>query len=468
MPRHVLGALLTLLLLLGCAVAAVAQEEVLTFDPFGEVRCFVPPKAPRQVVVLLSGVDGLGPMDEAIAQELNAANVLVIGVDIARWSKAVAASDEDCPNSSLELENLSKFVQKRLELPRLITPVLVGRDAGATLVYANLVQAPETTFLGGVSLGFAPELPMPKELCLGKALHQELKNGILSFAPVTTFPLRWQVISPAGQRHLTPREVRLFQRGMDGAGQTIIPGGSLSSFARFWAQPLRRAVLRMAKLGAVKGPGGELAGLPLVEVDSDVDTDYVALFYSGDGGWAPLDADLSDHLSDHGVSVVGVNSLRYFWIRKTPEVLAEDAARILTHYMKEWDRSKVVLIGYSLGAEALPFIANRLPPELRGKLVLVAMLSPGTATDLEFDVSDWVSEDQNTPLHIELKPEVDKVGPGTVVCLYGVEDDEALCPLLNKQEAKVIGLPGSHHFNGDHARLAKEILSALGIKADDL
>jgi len=120
-------------------------------------------------------------------------DALVVGVDLPQWAQAVAAR-KDCPNSSLELEGLSKAVQKRLGLPRLTVPVLLGRAEGAALVYANLVQAPPETFLGGVSLGFAPRLNLGRPLCPGRGLVQRQDGRVLAFPPVTTFPLRWQVI----------------------------------------------------------------------------------------------------------------------------------------------------------------------------------------------------------------------------------------------------------------------------------
>jgi type IV secretory pathway VirJ component len=46
------------------------------------------------------------------------------------------------------------------------------------------------------------------------------------------------------------------------------------------------------------------------------------------------------------------------------------------------------------------------------------------------------------------------------VCIYGVDDDDTLCPSLPKQNRR-IGLPGDHHFQGDYETLAKTILQQL-------
>ena len=48
-------------------------------------------------------------------------------------------------------------------------------------------------------------------------------------------------------------------------------------------------------------------------------TDSFAIVMSGDGGWAGLDKDVAQALSAHGIPVVGLDSLRYFWSPRTPE-----------------------------------------------------------------------------------------------------------------------------------------------------
>jgi len=48
------------------------------------------------------------------------------------------------------------------------------------------------------------------------------------------------------------------------------------------------------------------------------------------------------------------------------------------------------LIGYSLGADVLPFMASRLPSELLNRVELIALLGPGTEVDFEFHLTDWI------------------------------------------------------------------------------
>ena len=58
-------------------------------------------------------------------------------------------------------------------------------------------------------------------------------------------------------------------------------------------------------------------------------------------------------------------------------VAEQDVDRILRHYLAAWDKRNVVLIGNSQGADVLPFVVNRLPPHMRARVCLTALLSLG-------------------------------------------------------------------------------------------
>ena len=106
--------------------------------------------------------------------------------------------------------------------------------------------------------------------------------------------------------------------------------------------------------------------LPLVEVPApDSNTDTLCVIVSGDGGWAAIDKGISAALAKQGIPVVGLNALKYFWSARTPDQSAKDLERILRHYLAAWKKQKVLLVGYSFGADVIPFMATRLPDDLR-------------------------------------------------------------------------------------------------------
>lgn len=87
------------------------------------------------------------------------------------------------------------------------------------------------------------------------------------------------------------------------------------------------------------------------------------------------------------------------------------------------------------------------------------LLSPGERADYEFHVGNWLGGDSGHGLPIA--PEMRRLAADRTVCVYGQEDDQALCPHLPAGSVQVVRLPGDHHFQGDHAALARLILGRL-------
>src|SRR5881628_1208854 len=112
-------------------------------------------------------------------------------------------------------------------------------------------------------------------------------------------------------------------------------------------------------------PLPKVDNLPLIKVPAKAPgRDELAVLLTGDGGWAQTDKGLSEALTKGGIPVVGWNSLRYFLKRRDPDRSAKDLERILRHYLPLWHKERVILIGYSFGADVMPFLASRLPPDL--------------------------------------------------------------------------------------------------------
>jgi type IV secretory pathway VirJ component len=153
--------------------------------------------------------------------------------------------------------------------------------------------------------------------------------------------------------------------------------------------------------------------------------------------------------------VVGLDSLRYFWTPRTPESVAADVDRILRYYLAHWGKSHAILVGYSQGANVLPFTVNRLPEATRGKIALVALMGLGQTANFEFHLSNWVSKDKSG---IPILPEFAQSASVPVVCLYGEDESGSLCPQLPAGTAQVVKVQGGHHFGGDYEQLAKVLL----------
>ncbi|MDB4947674.1 MAG: virulence protein [Gemmatimonadetes bacterium] len=196
--------------------------------------------------------------------------------------------------------------------------------------------------------------------------------------------------------------------------------------------------------------------LPLVEypVSGPSRGDLMAVVMSGDGGWSPIARNLSSRLARAGIPVVGWNSLRYYWHPRSPQEASEDLQKIVDVYGPRWHRRRVLLVGVSFGADALPFLVNLLPAQERGQVAGVALLSFGRDAAFEFHLRDWLRA--RPPTRYFTIPEARRLAGTPLLCVYGTGDDVTRvgCPLLRATGAHVVQLPGGHDFAGDYARVA--------------
>ena len=205
----------------------------------------------------------------------------------------------------------------------------------------------------------------------------------------------------------------------------------------------------------------ELKDLPIVEVSGNSgEGQLFAVMISGDGGWASIDRDVSGVLASNGIPVVGLNSLKYFWKHRSPEECAADLSIIITHYMKLWKKEEVILIGFSFGADVLPFMATRIPYEQFRRVPLIVMLSPGEKADFEFHVMNWFSSVSDNDSRAIL-PELAELKGKKLLCFAGEEETESLCFRLEDKFGKRIIMPGGHHYNGQYEKIASIIMKEL-------
>lgn len=459
--------LLSLVALLLCTgFAAGAQEGALRFGRFGPVTLYRKSPHPSHIVLFVSGDGGwnLGVVD--MAEALSTLDALVIGIDINHYLKALEKSREGCSYAAADFELLSKFVQKRLDFAQYVLPLLVGYSSGATLVYATLVQSPPNTFCGAISLGFCPDLFLSKPLCRGYGLEWERgpKGRGYSFLPAKNLESPWIAFQGMIDQVCHPASTEAFVGQVKGGEIVRLPKvGHGFSVPRNWMPQFKETFLRLVSKGEAAAPSGvmELRDLPLVEVRArNPDPSIFAVIISGDGGWAGIDRDLGVSLAAHGISVVGLNSLQYFWKQRTPEGSAKDLERILRHYSAYWERDRFIIIGYSRGADVLPFMVNLLPPDLRDRVQLIALLGPGERIGFQFHLKEWI-EDLSSRETRPVLPEVEKLKGTKILCFCGEKEKDSLCRKMAADLAKVFTMPGAHHFGGNYAFIAEAILKEL-------
>jgi type IV secretory pathway VirJ component len=448
----------------GLSPAPAMDESTLSAGRFGTVHLYRQHPQPDHVVLFVSGDGGwnLGVVD--MARTLAGMDALVVGIDIIHYLRELGRSKEPCLYPAADFESLSKFVQKSLNYSHYIQPILVGYSSGATLIYALICQAPANTFRAALSLGFCPDLPLARAPCAGSDLawQADPEKGIYYFSPARHLKAPWIVFQGAIDQVCDTRTSRDFVSKVPGAQIVILPKvGHGFSVPRNWLPQFKAAFERLIEPPSPVASGAGLDDLPLVEVPArSAARRQLAVMLSGDGGWAGIDQQLAADLAARGLSVVGLNSLKYFWSARTPDSAARDLERIVRHYLNAWHKEQAVLIGYSLGADVLPFMAARLPAALRSRIGLIALLAPSRETAFEFHLSDWMGTGDRGKLY-PLLPEINRLQDVRTLCIYGELESDTLCRDALPDSVTRISLGGGHHFGGHYQRITGDILHAL-------
>jgi type IV secretory pathway VirJ component len=163
-----------LLFSLRAAVAApeaVDARAAVDYGRFGTISIERGAGEPRDVVLFLSGDGGWNLGVVSMARRLTDKGAVVAGIDIRHYLAQLEKSTEKCVSPAADLENLSRHLQAKLGLEHYLQPTLVGYSSGATLVYATLVEAPDGSFKGALSIGFCPDLDLKKPLCKGSGIE---------------------------------------------------------------------------------------------------------------------------------------------------------------------------------------------------------------------------------------------------------------------------------------------------------
>jgi type IV secretory pathway VirJ component len=441
---------------------ALAAEEQVQFGRFGTVTLYREAPEPHAVALFVSGDGGWNQGVVDMARAVAALDTLVVGIDIRTYLKALHGATETCTYPAADLEALSQFVQQHLRFSHYVTPILIGYSSGATLVYATLVQAPPGTFRGAISLGFCPDLDLSKPMCRGHGLESVPgpKGKGVVFQPTTTLEQPWIAFQGVIDQVCDPAATQSFVSRVPRGEVVMLPKvGHGYSVPRNWMPQLKEAVVRLTVPEVPVAVPAAVSDLSLVEVSATGDSPFLAVMLSGDGGWASLDKEVAGVLAGRGIPVVGVNSLQYFWKARTPDGLAADLARVLRHYLPAWHKSKVVLAGYSFGADVLPFAVSRLPAELRGAVALVALLGPSPTADFEFHVGSWLGRSSATALPVP--SEIAKLAGTRTLCFFGAQEDDSPCHGLAPALVTAVPMQGGHHFGGAYRAVAERMLAEL-------
>ena len=177
-----------------------------------------------------------------------------------------------------------------------------------------------------------------------------------------------------------------------------------------------------------------------------------------------LDQEVASRLHNEGVAVIGWSTLRYFWQARTPERFRRDLARVL-NVLPEGMR--LFAGGYSFGAEVVPIALAEDPrsePAL-GRIQGLVLIGPGRYATFEVSPLDWIFHN-TTPTAHPVRTALERKLALPVLCLRPADDEDSGCPPEGRAGLRTVTLPGSHHFGGDYASLAKKIADFLRSTAE--
>ncbi len=322
-------------LLIGGSGYAVARhlQNSNTAGHYRSVEVIRPEGTPKAMVILLP--DSSHPEDsQRLADTLSNDGALVAVVDTAKYREHARAHQVACSSLADDAERLGKKLLRAEHVDAFLPPVLVGQGDGAVLVRQAVASAAPDVLAGAVVADAGNKDP-------GLACSRDMPNVSQGFLDNLA-------------DDSSPMQIAAAVRGHFPAAQSQ-----------------------------------SLGDLPLVELHAP-GSDRLVVMLSGDGGWRELDKGIAAQLQQQGVSVVGWNSLRYFWGSRTPQQVGADLDRVIASYRERWHIQHVALVGYSFGADVLPFAYPELSPEQRASVQFVSLLGLGHKADFKCaSVAGW-------------------------------------------------------------------------------
>ena len=384
---------------------------------FKEVKVYHNPGNDDPLVMLVYDEQTEAALAERLVNKLMDRRTDIITVSTAEILKDFPNDVARCSNIGGDFDNLARYLEAYLHYQGFIPPIMVTTPGSNALAKSVLPKLSGKSFLGRFEL--VPSRPLADPPANPDACTPKPSTDAVEPAPTIALTLSGTKVDA---REMDLAFERLYQR---------LPP----------EQKLDNAV----------------ADLPLTELPSATPGgDGLAIVISGDGGWAGFDKSLAEALQAKGVDVIGWDSLRYFWQERTPQSVATDLNKVIAYYLEHWSDKKLYLLGFSQGADVLPFVLPLLEPSGKAALARVALISPEHFAQFEFHIGNWV---HSTDSGRELLPALRNLQGFDILCLYGSGDKATVCPELgDDSQIKAHGFKGGHHLTIDIPEMVSLLL----------
>lgn len=215
-------------------------------------------------------------------------------------------------------------------------------------------------------------------------------------------------------------------------------------------------MISLSALAAFSQDRVDISSLPVNTVLSTNDTSKPFILYiTGDGGWNKFSQALTSNMAANGYPVISLNANKYFWQKKTPEQIAGAITALIKNYQKLWKRKKVVLIGYSFGADVMPFAYNHLAKDITTNVENITLLSPSSTTDFEVHIMLMLGSKGSGEI---VSSAINKITDKPIIILFGEGENEYNSGELTGKNIIIEILAGGHHYDGKEANVVKTII----------
>jgi type IV secretory pathway VirJ component len=185
-----------------------------------------------------------------------------------------------------------------------------------------------------------------------------------------------------------------------------------------------------------------------------------AVYMSGDMGLRfGMGHAVSTAMARRHIPVLGVNSATAFSSQRNQRDVDRLIAGATREAIARTGAGRIVLMGQSFGADVLAAGVDSLPAQLRARIAAIVLVVPARSAYFAADP---------TGIRYRGTPDANTVAPARavdwapIICIYGAQETDSLCPALSGTNARIQVLPGGHFLRNDHDLLIRTIFAGLG------
>lgn len=199
--------------------------------------------------------------------------------------------------------------------------------------------------------------------------------------------------------------------------------------------------------------------LPVTMWDAATHNKPLIFYISGDGGMNNFSTELCETINNEGYDVIALNARSYFYSKKTPDQTAIDFSNYLNEKIKGRTNQQIVIIGYSFGADVVPFILNRFPDSFRSKITASFIMASSGSTDFEIHWADILGG--NSKRKMDVVAEINRLSNERIIIISSSDDHTLDINKITLDKYTREVLPGGHHFDGDTDEITRVIIKHI-------